>query len=62
MKTTMIPTVAATVALFASSATAAIDPIVIKGSKFFHKNSGEQFFMKGIAYQRTTSPSPCIAP
>ncbi|KAF1839755.1 1,3-beta-glucanosyltransferase gel4 precursor [Decorospora gaudefroyi] len=31
---------------------AAIDPIVIKGSKFFHKNSGEQFFMKGIAYQQ----------
>lgn len=43
--------------LLASSASAGptdnVDPIVIKGSKFFHKNSGDQFFMKGIAYQRT---------
>lgn len=46
-------TVAAAAALIAG-AQAAIDPIVIKGSKFFHKNSGEQFFMKGIAYQRTS--------
>lgn len=35
-----------------SVAMADIDPIVIKGSKFFHQNSGEQFFIKGIAYQR----------
>ncbi|KAL6709579.1 hypothetical protein ACN47E_001514 [Coniothyrium glycines] len=41
----------ATAALFAG-VQAAIDPIIIKGSKFFHKNSGEQFFMKGIAYQQ----------
>lgn len=40
-----------TAALFAG-AQAAIDPIVIKGSKFFHKTSGEQFFMKGVAYQQ----------
>ncbi|KAI2643735.1 family 72 glycoside hydrolase [Xylaria nigripes] len=30
---------------------AALDPIVMKGSKFFTK-SGEQFFLKGIAYQQ----------
>jgi hypothetical protein len=29
----------------------AIDPIVIKGQKFFYKN-GTQFFMKGVAYQQ----------
>jgi hypothetical protein len=42
----------ATAALLAG-VQAAVDPIVIKGQKFFHKNSGEQFFMKGVAYQRT---------
>ncbi|EWC48243.1 hypothetical protein DRE_02347 [Drechslerella stenobrocha 248] len=33
----------------------ATDPIVVKGSKFFHKNSGDQFFMKGVAYQADLS-------
>lgn len=33
----------------------ATDPIVIKGAKMFHKNSGEQFFMKGVAYQTDLS-------
>ncbi|KAF2849402.1 carbohydrate-binding module family 43 protein [Plenodomus tracheiphilus IPT5] len=41
----------ATTALLAG-VQAAIDPIVIKGQKFFHKSSGEQFFMKGVAYQQ----------
>jgi hypothetical protein len=35
-----------------ASANAAVDPIVIKGSKFFYKTNGTQFFMKGVAYQR----------
>lgn len=35
-----------------ASANAAIDPIVIKGSKFFYKTNGTQFFMKGVAYQQ----------
>ncbi|KAJ1756779.1 1 3-beta-glucanosyltransferase gel4 [Coemansia sp. RSA 1591] len=30
---------------------AAIDPIVTKGSKFFNSKTGEQFFIKGVAYQ-----------
>ncbi|EOA89605.1 hypothetical protein ACJQWK_02479 [Exserohilum turcicum] len=52
----------ATTALLAG-VQAAVDPIVIKGQKFFQKNSGEQFFMKGIAYQQevssnTTATSP----
>ncbi|KAK8054486.1 hypothetical protein PG994_009553 [Apiospora phragmitis] len=38
--------------LLAANANAALDPIVQKGSKLFYKSSGEQFFMKGIAYQQ----------
>ncbi|KAF3482845.1 1,3-beta-glucanosyltransferase [Arthroderma uncinatum] len=30
---------------------AELDPIVIKGSRFFYKTSGQQFFIKGVAYQ-----------
>jgi hypothetical protein len=41
---------AAAATLFASAS--AIDPIVIKGSKFFYKTNGTQFFMKGVAYQQ----------
>lgn len=44
--------IAAATALFASSVSAQIDPIVIKGSKFFYKTNGTQFFMKGVAYQQ----------
>ncbi|KAL5113938.1 hypothetical protein ACEQ8H_008187 [Pleosporales sp. CAS-2024a] len=52
--------------LFAAAALVAgahaIDPIVIKGSKFFYKTNGTQFFMKGVAYQQEykapTSSSP----
>ncbi|WPH04295.1 Hypothetical protein R9X50_00718400 [Acrodontium crateriforme] len=38
--------------LFVSGAMADLDPIVIKGSKFFYKTNGTQFFMKGVAYQQ----------
>ncbi|KAJ1918577.1 1 3-beta-glucanosyltransferase gel4 [Mycoemilia scoparia] len=31
--------------------TAALDRLVIKGSKFFNSRTGEQFYFKGIAYQ-----------
>ncbi|KAI0017848.1 putative beta (1-3) glucanosyltransferase gel3p [Xylariomycetidae sp. FL0641] len=36
---------------------AALEPIVMKGAKFFTK-SGEQFFMKGMAYQQESGSGP----
>jgi len=35
-----------------ATAVAALDPIVVKGQKFFNSKTGAQFFMKGIAYQQ----------
>lgn len=45
---------AALVAVTAASAQAALQPIVMKGSKLFYEN-GTQFFMKGVAYQQDTA-------
>ncbi len=42
--------------LLASNA-AAIDPVIMKGSKFFYEN-GTQFFMKGVAYQQEAGTGP----
>ncbi|RYP40921.1 hypothetical protein DL767_001402 [Monosporascus sp. MG133] len=47
---------AVTSLLLASNA-AAIDPIIMKGSKFFYEN-GTQFFMKGVAYQQEAGGGP----
>ncbi|PGH26573.1 hypothetical protein AJ80_01702 [Polytolypa hystricis UAMH7299] len=46
-----LSTVLVNAALIAGSV-AELDPIVIKGSKFFYKSNGTEFFMRGIAYQQ----------
>ncbi|KAI9927262.1 hypothetical protein ASPWEDRAFT_121651 [Aspergillus wentii DTO 134E9] len=35
----------------------AIDPIVIKGSKFFYSGNNTQFYMRGVAYQQSYTGS-----
>ncbi|KAJ1902349.1 1 3-beta-glucanosyltransferase gel4 [Kickxella alabastrina] len=39
------------IALGLAAQAAAIDPLVVKGSKWFNKNTGKQFYVKGVDYQ-----------
>ncbi|KAL8732167.1 MAG: hypothetical protein Q9166_002914 [cf. Caloplaca sp. 2 TL-2023] len=54
-------TLAAVATLVVAHAAADVDPIVIKGSKFFYKTNGTEFFMKGIAYQQDYSSNGTIS-
>ncbi|KAJ2751693.1 40S ribosomal protein S27 [Coemansia sp. BCRC 34490] len=56
MKTSLLGSIAGMLCA-ASMALAAMDPIVIKGSKFFNEKTGDQFFFKGVAYQPRTGLS-----
>lgn len=49
-KSSLLPFFAAATVLL-NGVSASLDPIVIKGSKFFYKTNGTQFFIKGVAYQ-----------
>jgi hypothetical protein len=42
----------AAASLFAITALAQPDPIIIKGQHMFYKTNGSQFFIQGVAYQR----------
>ncbi|KAJ5159301.1 uncharacterized protein N7500_008952 [Penicillium coprophilum] len=44
-------------ATLAGVAVADLDPIVIKGSKFFYSSNDTQFFMRGVAYQQESTGS-----
>ncbi|KAI1125826.1 family 72 glycoside hydrolase [Nemania abortiva] len=44
-------------AVLLAAADAALEPIIMKGSKFFTK-SGDQFYIKGIAYQQEAGTGP----
>ncbi|KAI0095885.1 carbohydrate-binding module family 43 protein [Daldinia grandis] len=48
---------ALTASLLLASNAAALDPIVMKGNKFFTKK-GDQFFIKGVAYQQEAGGGP----
>ncbi|PVU95709.1 hypothetical protein BB559_002628 [Furculomyces boomerangus] len=47
-------------ALLQSTAFAALNPLVIKGSKFFDSKTGNQFYFKGVDYQPRTGASSKI--
>lgn len=45
-------------ATFATGAVANLDPVIIKGSKFFYSSNDTQFYMRGVAYQYSNNEDP----
>ncbi|USW56448.1 Putative glucanosyltransferase, X8 domain, glycoside hydrolase superfamily [Septoria linicola] len=54
--TTLIATTGLLLSYVGHAIAQEVDPIVIKGSKFFYSGNGTQFFIKGVAYQQDFVP------